>query len=184
MDLQSIFQKVFGAGAQYFKKGFSLRLVMRKNKKKLFLLKPGCFGLRAVWGIFLAWRRPKAFWRPKKSPKQPEGQNKLTAAKKFFLFFLMTFLSCISPKNITLSGKMYDNLFCLEQCCLELYLSGKICLESKLCPSRTNSKRIQNSNDGGKRPKSTRFPESVISGQSVQISTQWFQVCNLGIKYH
>ena len=44
--------------------------------KKLFLLQPGCFGLRAVWGIFLAWRRPKAFWRPKKSLKQPEGQNK------------------------------------------------------------------------------------------------------------
>ena len=26
MDLQSIIQKVFGAGAQYYKKGFSLRL--------------------------------------------------------------------------------------------------------------------------------------------------------------
>ena len=52
--------------------------------KKKFVLRQGHFGLRPVFGIFLAWRRPKAFWRPKKSQKRAEGQNDLAKAQNFF----------------------------------------------------------------------------------------------------
>ena len=44
--------------------------------KNLFCFSQACFGLRAVFGIFWAFRRPSAFFRPKKSLKQPSGQNK------------------------------------------------------------------------------------------------------------
>ena len=52
--------------------------------KKNFVLRQGHFGLRPVFGIFLAWRRPKAFWRPKKYQKRAEGQNDLAKAQNFF----------------------------------------------------------------------------------------------------
>ena len=64
-----------------------------EEQKNLFCFSQACFGLRAVFGIFLAFRRPSAFFRPKKSLKQPSGQNNLAAAKKVFLFFLMTHMS-------------------------------------------------------------------------------------------
>ena len=41
---------------------------MRKDKN-FFLLQLGCFDLRAVFGNFLAFRRPSAFFRPKNSQK-------------------------------------------------------------------------------------------------------------------
>ena len=64
-----------------------------EEQKNLFCFSQACFGLRAVFGIVLAFRRPSAFFRPKKSLKQPSGQNNLAAAKKVFLFFLMTHMS-------------------------------------------------------------------------------------------
>ena len=56
-----------------------------EEQKNLFCFSQACFGLRAVFGIFLAFRRPSAFFRPKKSLKQPSGQNNLAAAKKVFV---------------------------------------------------------------------------------------------------
>ena len=54
------------------------------STKNLFCFSQACFGLQAVWGIFLAFRRPSAFFRPKNSQKQPSGQNNPAAAKKIF----------------------------------------------------------------------------------------------------
>ena len=57
--------------------------------KKLFLLLPGCFGLRAVGGIF--W--PGNGGRPSEGQRNPENSPKaktsLAKAKQDFLFFQM-----------------------------------------------------------------------------------------------
>ena len=53
-------------------------------RTKKIVLRQGYFGLRPVFGVFLAWRRPKAFWRPKKYQKRAEGQNDLAKAQNFF----------------------------------------------------------------------------------------------------
>ena len=44
----------------YFKEKCTDILVMTKNTKKLFLLQPCCYGLRAVWGIFLKQKQAVA----------------------------------------------------------------------------------------------------------------------------
>ena len=56
-------------------------LIIWKDKKKF------CASAR-FWDLgpgFLAFRRPSAFFRPKKSQKQASGQNDLAAAQFFFV---------------------------------------------------------------------------------------------------
>ena len=84
-----------------------------EEQKNLFCFSQACFGLRAVFGIFLAFRRPSAFFRPKKSLKQPSGQNNLAAAKKVFCSSSWLICRCISPKNIPfVRGEC--NCFCVQ----------------------------------------------------------------------
>ena len=114
-DKKYIYPKgIFSTGKFTFWRGKNLLRVEKCNSwvnarhfssfgmtKKSFVLWQGHFGLRPVFGIFLAFRRPSAFFRPKKSQKRASGQNDLAAAQNFFLSFLMMILSCISPWNIT-----------------------------------------------------------------------------------
>ena len=67
------------------------------DKKSCFVLWPGFFGLRPVFGIFLAFRRPDGLLQAKKIPKTALRPKNLAAAQKNFLSFLMLILSCISP---------------------------------------------------------------------------------------
>ena len=88
----------------YFNVEMQDNINMRKDKKNCAAAR--FFGLRAVFGIFLAWRRPKAFWRPKKSQKRAEGQKILAKAQNnFFLSFRMV----INVLHWTLNGIFFTN---------------------------------------------------------------------------
>ena len=71
-------------------------IIMRKDKKKI------CAAARSFWPEKI--RRPSAFFRPKKSLKQPSGQNNLAAAKKVFFSSSWLICGCISPKNMPFKG--------------------------------------------------------------------------------
>ena len=55
-----------------------------EEQKTFFLLQPGCLGLRAVWGIFFAWRRPEKISQTALRPKQARlKQNKCFCFSKW-----------------------------------------------------------------------------------------------------
>ena len=72
-------------------------IILKNKNKNLFCFSQVCFGLRAVFRGFLAFR---GLLQAKKSLKQPSGQNNLTAAKTFFCASSWLICPCISPKNI------------------------------------------------------------------------------------
>ena len=55
-----------------------------EEQKNLFCFSQACFGLRAVFGIFLAFRRPSAFFRPKNPSNSPQAKTTWLQQKKFF----------------------------------------------------------------------------------------------------
>ena len=69
----------------------------------------------------MAFRRPLAFFRPKKSLKQPSGQNNLAAAKKMFCSSSLFKCRCISQKkNLDANNRVdfspFHESFCTERC--------------------------------------------------------------------
>ena len=68
-----------------------------EEQKILFCFSQACFGLRAVFGIFLAFRRPSAFFRPKNPSNSPQAKTTWLQQKKFFCSSSWLVCRCISP---------------------------------------------------------------------------------------